>query len=592
MSATATNPYYPYNEIEIPGNLPYVTFNDECPYDFKLSQEEPCGTYEVAPIYMQVEWLPVAYDVVEEAVEDGYGIEKIVSRAVNRLFAFECYADEYMLKFIYELIYSSERLLLEDPTAVQLEIYNANAEHEELTRGSYRVTVSFYSDDVAAVRFGHTACCRPLYEEAPYDPECPSDGGEGPINPECDDLAIHVIRNDDSLVANVSGAPGTYSVTWLYRATPSGTWQTLIVGATSISLAGFGTYRAVVTAAGCGQLHDQYLYQDPCGGYDVRIRRSGRAGLVAEMPQGYEGASFVWEFNDGTGWVTLDDTTAAIVADESGDYRVTATYEECEDQDVTSIVVTSCDFSAVMNRAGNTLSIAVSGCSGTPSFTWALDRGDGPVALPGTTETHEATQSGLYITDITCDGCVLTIQRVVLIDECNVCELTTQITVEGPYAILNHSGCDDIESATIQWSRNSGQGWTLIGSGTQLMEMTQTGLYRARMQCGDCVSEAFYLHMVCDECDEFTVTITEEGGVFTASADCEEAIYQWEREDQNGIEILDETGDSITPTAPGLYRARVTCGACTSTAAFIAYDCDGCLEVFNPGSPNPIIVCG
>lgn len=594
-------PYWPFDEMEIPLSQLNAAFSTEglCYYNLTISQDENCGTYTVADIYAWVEFLPVEYEESEEFIEDGYGVQRLLSRAITPNMGFAVIVDEYMKKFFYELFYSSEFVMLTDLVAVTpLKVYGAKITSETLDDGLYRLTVRYKSDEQGSSTFGTAGCCRPLYEEAPYEDGCPDGGeGEGEGEPvDCTGFDVEVTREDDTLTATVSNEPAGTVITWLYRINDQAVWTTLIVNATSISLSGFGQYRAVATAPVCGSKVDQYLYNDPCGGYDVTLRRSGAAGVIAEMPQGYEAATYIWEYDDGGGFDLMVDTGAAVVAPGPGYIRVTATYGECVDQDVIEVIISDCDFDATIELDGDILTVTVEDCEDTPTFVWKLDDGTSEVTLPGTSSTLQTTASGLYTAEVTCGDCMIPVSKVVIID-CDDCDLMISIDSTGVTdgvgtleAVITTD--EDTEGITVNWDVMTPNGFVPYEHGSMTTAISENGAYRLTVTLGTCVRVKYYYNSECLDCEEYEVTITEEGGVFTASVECDTPTYNWIRMDENGDHELGITTAGITPALPGLYVVNVDCGGCPGQGRFIAYECGECLEAFVPGSAVAIAVCG
>jgi hypothetical protein len=606
MADEIFRPYWPFDEMDIPLTQLNAGFSAEglCYHNLLIEQDEECISVAVAPIYAWVEHLPVDYENADEFTEDGYGNQKLISRSVTPVPGFSVIVDEYMKKFFYELFYSSEFVNLTDPDAVSpIKVFGAEIESETLDSGLYRLTIRYKTNEQGGGVFGSVSCCRPIYEEAPYEDVCPGDSGEGegegePVD--CSGFDVTVEREDDTLTAVVAGDPGGTIITWLFRPNETSPWVTLIVNATSISLGAFGIYRAVANNPNCDTKIDQYLYQDACGGLSVTLEQVGSA-IHATLTGDCEEGTYQWEFyNEETNtWGILEETTHILMATTPGLYHVTftCTATECEaDAMIEFTENVECDFTATIALEDDILTVTVEDCEDTPTFVWKLDNGTSLVTLPGTSNTLQTTESGNYIAEVTCGDCTLTVSKVVIVEPEDCCDLSISINsneiTEGVgtlYAVITTT--EDTDGITVNWDIQTPQGYVPYEHGTMSTAISEQGSFRLTVTLANgCQRVRYYFNSNCLECEEFEVTITEDGGVFTASVDCDTPTFNWIRMDQDGDHETGITTASITPTLPGLYIVTVNCGGCESTGRFIAYECE-CLEVFIPGSAVPIAVC-
>jgi hypothetical protein len=515
-------PYFPFDVIEVP-KISYASFNEAtaCDWNLKLLQngcKEP--NFPISQFFAKVEWQSVKFDVVKETSQNGYGDVYVDGTRVDPIFSFITWTDEYNLWYLYQFIYKSEYITIESfPTS--MEVKDIDIQDEVDLKGVHKLTVSFKS-----VRnnlnyhgaFGLTGCCNPLYLDVPAEECDTNDGGVDNNIPPCDELLFNISESSNSLISNVSGTPSTYTVAWYWRPSETSAWQLIINNASSVSLNQYGIYRAVLTAQQCGQYIDQYLYQNPCSNFDVRIRRSNNYGLIAESAGA---TTFVWEFNDGTGWTALPDTTAAITATETGDYRVTASNDDCEDQDTYYIVVSDdvCDFNVSIDVDGTTATAVTDADSPTYQWTFEDETGNTPI---GTGITVPLTETGIYWLVVSSGLCVKSTYKFYKKpDECQKIEICnwdempinqnpTQVTV-----INNVDACCDDEpdpcpsltltitcvnrslsiqgvplTGTISWVGPGG----FIGIGTPVSfpSSTPSGVFTATVIDGVCTYTANY----------------------------------------------------------------------------------------------------
>lgn len=599
-------PYFPFDSPEVPGRIRYASFNDQvlCDWNFKLEHDGECLSDPiVSPIYIVGNVQTPTYDKYTEVEEDGLGTTHTSIKRVQPVFAIITMADEYMLRYFYEMMAKSLRHKITSggDNPIEIEIYDLDVEHETVAPHVHRVTITYRSDDENSKAVGIAGCCTPLYDDAPYE-ECPSDDpGSDPDPIDCSELDITVVRSGDDLISTVTGAPGAYSVTWLYRPNSTAPWQSLIVGASSISLGAPGIYRAVLNAAGCSQQFDQYLYQDPCAGIGVTAKIEGPA--IVATAQGCQGGTYTFQLYDEDSEVWEDvvdhDMGNMYIPDETGLYKVIYECEECTAEAIIFFAYEEDCPEAILEifREEDTLTLEID-IENIDSFSWEYDSGSGLQGVGSNSNTLEIDGNGLYVVTVTSGNCTYK-KHIVINDECEEeCDLEVSINANVTDGVGTLTGIVttslDLGDAEVDWHKNNGQsGWVPYDSGTMDVPIDTNGLFRIRVKIGDCIAEAYYFNSICEECDEFDVAITEENDVFTANVSgCnDDPIFSWEFENENGITDLPGGSSSITPTEQGLYRVTVQCGNCTASAQIIAYECDGCLNVFTPGDPNPITVC-
>ena len=515
-------PSFPSTSIPIPEGVDYAsqTQAQVCDWNLKIEQSGDCDNGSINDVYMVVNWLTTTYQETRESIDDGFGMAHNVMKRIDPIYRFETFCTDNVLDVFYRLSMSTNEWTLSnnDPLPDSIDIIDLQISHTEVAPKVFRVTAEFRSLESGEEPFGLTGCCRQLYQEAPYEDPCtgfPSDP-EDPEDPEdpvdCSAFNVLVNRVGNDLEANVTGAPGSFSVIWQYRETTNDPWQTIIVGASSIGLQQPGIYRAVASTAGCPNQTDQYLYVGECFGFGVTINQVENT-LVA-TPAGDCSNNAVFEFylfNQGTlEWdAQSHDDSPVFVPSEDGLYKVVYTCENCEAMNVSTFVEDlDCPNAELsISREGDVLT--ANNVLSDPTYEWYLDTGSGFVLINGETgQNLTATENGLYQVVVIITGCEYTEQFLVLdppiCDPCEFVEASINSESE-PFIELEVSGC--VGDAEITWFLNEGNGFIQYDSGATI-EVDDPGLYLAKLVCGDCEKQLYYLN-----CDGESNGDTGEGEV-------------------------------------------------------------------------------
>jgi hypothetical protein len=514
-------PYFPNDVINVP-SISYASFVEStaCDWNLKMTRDG-CqdANQPISEFFAKVEWQSVKFDVVKENSQDGYGDLYLDRQKVIPTFSFVTWVDEYNYWYFYKFIYSTEQIILTDNTnTFNAKDFDINS--EEIDQGVHKLTVSFKSvRDILNYHgsFGLNGCCNPLYAEVPFE-ECDDNNGDIDNNvPPCDDVEFSIVESSNSLQATVTGTPFTFAIAWYWRPNETSAWTLLINNAMGVSLNQYGIYRAVLNAVNCGDYVRQYLYQNPCTNYDVRIRRNNNTGLIAEVTGG-AATSYAWEFNDGTGWVTLPDTTAAIVALETGNYRITASNDDCEDQDAYYIIVSNneCDYEVSITLS-QTEAIAVTDAL-NPTYQWTLENENGNTPI-GTGLSVPLTETGIYWLIVSSDQCTKSTYKFYKkVDDCQKIEICNwddmPLNVPQVTVINNVDACCDDEDpcpslpltitcinrvltlsgspsgSTITWVGPGG--FTGSGNPVTFPTSTPSGIFTANIVDGACTYTATY----------------------------------------------------------------------------------------------------
>lgn len=564
-----------------------------------------CGEEGDLTLYFQaVIFNKVEYDKIIEPIENGKGDEISRKTQLRRYYSFNVVVNDYYLDALEQAIIKSDTATLTDVIATEdFEIYDMSLAEQQpsdfnelhIVKLKYRVVDN---DD----ELGMDACCGSVLAEEPYEDECPP-GGDPP-DAECEELEIEVNRIGDDLHATVTGNDGAFTVNWRYRPNQNSAWVVLINGASSVGLGGYGEYEAIVNNGTC-QDRDKYLYPDPCAGLGIEAEQVGIAiiatltGQTVECEDGFFDLA-LWDTELEEWVVQGHDGTNIFMPEESGLYLIGYTCETTQ-----CVVTTIVDFDATntcpalvleITRDEDVLTVGVTGeYEGELTYEWTLDDGESVTEIgsgPGVT----IIGNGLYEVTVFNGECEYK-KHIVINDPCDSCDLTISIDSSGVtegvgtlVAVI--ATTEDTDGIIVNWDIMTANGFVPYDHGTMETAISEQGAYRLTVQLANgCKRYKYYFNSDCLECEEFTVTITEDGGVFTAEVDCETPTFNWIRMDQEGDHETGVTTASITPTLPGLYIVNVDCGGCPGQGRFIAYECE-CLEVFIPGSPEMIAVCG
>lgn len=578
--------------------------------NLELSKDpDTCLLNEVSPIFRgTVEWEPTEFSEESDTIDNGSGLITILSKVTRQIHVFKAVMDESDL---YEL----RRFVSEYPT-IQLKtvnngnyglsdiVSNITVEQDEWEKNVYEVTFKFEvvkqgDGGTDRMAMGNSGCCKPLFQDTPIEDPCnPGGGGD----PNCDNFNVRVQRSGNILVATVTGNTSTnYTITWMYKPV-GGTFSVISQNATSVSLGGFGEYKAIAKEGNCKD-EDSHVYSDPCAGFDVNLRRENGNELVAEVANGGNGLTYLWElYNTVTeAWDTLPDITPAIVATQAGQYRITATNDSgCSDQDIETVPESMlCEWTleivpSTLNSV-DTLEAVPSDNALTYTYAWFVDRGDGLglINLGISTQILTITSNGMYEAQVTDQNGCQKIERFVIINcntECgNVVMLIKKIA--GQLDVILNPLPDDVE---LLWFLNTGNGFYQIATGTSV-NITLNGIYKVKARWGDgCELSKEILVYDCDSnCGNLAISIINTDCTLNASVaggSGSETIqwYVW-----NGTDwvFTGATGDSYTAPNTGLYKAIVTDGSCSAEEPFFISICnDGTCE-FAAGSANQYFVC-
>ncbi|ANE52980.1 MBG domain-containing protein [Flavisolibacter tropicus] len=368
----------------------------------------------------------------------------------------------------------------------------------------------------------------------------------------------------------------------------SGTFSTSYTIAT-VTAADAGNYRLVATSA-CGvatsnaaTLTVNSIPATPTVGTSsaTTFCVGGSVTLTSSATSGNQ-----W-FKDGA--VIGGATAQTYIATTGGSYTVQSTVSTCPSpvSAGTTVTVNPIPTAPTISAGG-----ALSFCSGgSVTLTSSVASGNqwynGSTLLTGETgQTYTATTSGNYNVKVTASGCTSTASASTIVTA-NVTPATPTIST-GSSTTFCSGG-----SVTLTSSAASGNQWykdgAAIGGATaQTYTATAGGSYTVKATSGSCTSSASAATVVTVNATPATPVITATGNILTSSAT---AGNQWYL---NGTAITGATNQTHRVQASGLYKVKVTSGACSSTSVdynFVATRID------NPGTgngeiflyPNPVL---
>lgn len=290
-----------------------------------------------------------------------------------------------------------------------------------------------------------------LVDVASVDPSCNIAGADG----------------DGSITLDVTGGTGTYTYAW---STADGSG--LVADASSQSALTGGTYIVVVTdESGCDVSTEVILSSpdalvasldqvDP----NCNADNGDENGSITAVVSGGAGSyTFAWSTTDGDGLTAgaqeqtglTAGTYAVVITDANGcEVTLEATLTGAAPMDIVeSTVAPSCHEDN--GGTDGSISVEISGGSGTYTYAWSTEDGTGLVA---DAQNQSGLTAGTYTVEVNDD---------------NGCSTWKDIVLEGPTAIVavaeaTSPGCFGIEDGSIEVSAISG------GAGTALADYTLT----------------------------------------------------------------------------------------------------------------------
>lgn len=333
--------------------------------------------------------------------------------------------------------------------------------------------VSFYADLFPAVVGG--SCCGTVFGDDELEIR---EEGTDP----CSGISVGADIADDTITLEVTGAV-VISSQWSLNGVSVGT------NISSLEMEGYGDYQISVIADGCSRTLT-YTRLNPCAGFTITKEVLGNA-INISVDDEHLDALFTWEFSeDGEIWELLTEDTSSHVAEEDGYYRVTATDGDCTQTIIIPIGVAGCIIDGELAKEGNVLTFDSEVEDLT--FEWFF-RGDGvvdPVLIDGeTSNTYTALENGLYIVEVTLDGCTQTFDIVHSV--CTACgAFGASVDVAGDTITATVEGCGEAE---YNWYQQVGGIKEDTGETSNVYELPEDGLYFLVICCADCDPKVFII---------------------------------------------------------------------------------------------------
>lgn len=470
------------------------TLSDLCGNEnVKLYQTaNSCATN--SPLYFIANIEDPTYLVDEAYYENEFGQKELKSRVVvpRMRIAFNC--DTYIRSLVYKMISENNELLVDFETgwigkvAKNFEIDNDEEDFIDDSKFFF-MQLSFEVDSLTHT--GTTPCCEDsVYSEAPYATDC-SNVPDDPTS--CAALSINLTRSGDTITLNVTGAYGSPTSEWSLTPSDGGSTINLGTNITSIIPPEYGTVQVVYSVGGCVKIAT-LLYSDECSGFDVSISLSGNV-LSANVPASHDPAdSFQWAFSaDGNTWSNLTTDQDQIVTEGDGFYRVTTVKGDCTDVTIREVTAAeACDITGTIEVDGNVLTFDTESTGYT--YQWSLDTGSGSTPISGaTSQSHTATESGLYSVTVTSEDCSITVTKVhIMCADCAA--FTAEVTNSGDTITATVTGCS---VPTYQWYAVNGDGTKdLLPEIDEDYILPADGLYFLVVCCEACNAKVYLISKV------------------------------------------------------------------------------------------------
>jgi len=254
----------------------------------------------------------------------------------------------------------------------------------------FGMTISYKGESIES-----DGCCDTEHNN--FEDNCDPSTDPGEPCPE-DYSATLLPDGNGGLIAQAVNPPGPItSYTMYINGQPQGPGQ-------SINLTTYGVYEVRIVSEGCTAIA-QYIYNDPCANFDVDLICNGLKidGTITGIPDGDTATISICD-SDGT----EVGTSFPFVADEEGIYTIKVETESgCTFLANKQLGSTVCDwdFTVVKSDTGVLSADFILDCP-NPSYQWYMVT-NGSIETPaGNTPTLTPTETGNYILEITCDGCV------------------------------------------------------------------------------------------------------------------------------------------------------------------------------------------
>lgn len=380
-------------------------------HKYKITYSHPCtidGFNFQFPLYLDAQFRNLDHEEFKETRTNRDGFQKKLFHRVTPILRIEFVCNDFFFNLL-KLIGLHDEILVSpiNPSGPDYEVDPNTWNVERIgddSEDTYAVLITFQIKDSSV----YTKTCCDDSSIVSFEDPCDLDGeggGEGPPDP-CADYDVSISFDGTTMTADVTGGPtgATTTYKWYYDAAGNGVF-TQISTAGSINPVNPGVYRVVATRGTCQMSYDYELFGD-CMDFTVDLvevtAADGSPVLIADVNRF---STFEWYLDD----VLIGGATDSYyIPTMSGTYKVVATSGDCEAEDTEEVTIDTCAHTVEITRDENTLTATVTGNTGTPTYQWYVDIGDGngSLAISGATgNTYTATQVGYYTVKVTADSC-------------------------------------------------------------------------------------------------------------------------------------------------------------------------------------------
>jgi len=244
-------------------------------------------------------------------------------------------------------------------------------------------------------------------------------------------------------------------------------------------------------------------------------------------------------------------------------------------ENVCRVYQASCNLTASITAAGNTLTAVLTGCTGTPTYQWQRWNGTAYVNVGTNSSTYNTGGlAGDYRVNVTCSGPPV----------CNAianytfsppCTADVTITTGTTTLTANVTGCGGT-NITYLWERWNGTAWVTVqtittASTSNVYTPTLSGLYRVTITCNGCSDQAQTSWTAPNPCIGFSAVITGNFNI------CAGTPYTYNRTITGGTAPFTQTWkiDGFT-VGTGTSYTYTTSNAATRTISVTVVDANGC----------------
>lgn len=468
-----------------------VAFLESNCHKYKVDFSNPCtidGVGILSAMYLDAQFLGPEYEVFKESQTNRDGTVKKLFHRITPVLRMEFIVNDFYYQAL-QLVGLHETITVAaiNPDGPELEVDPDSWAVERVGQDdedTYACRITFKVKDSS---FFSKSCCDDQSIVSFEDPcDIEGGGGGGGIPDPCEDYAVSIDFDGTTLSAVVTGGPVSAmpSYVWYYDAAGNGVF-TQISTAAAFNPVNPGIYRVVATKGTCQKSSD-YEFMGDCLDFTVNVVEVTGPVLIADVNRS---STFQWYLDD----VAIPGAVNSYhVPTTSGTYKVEATSIGCVAYDELAVVVTACAHSVVITRDNNILTAEVTGNTGTPTYQWYVDYGDGggTVLLSGATgNTLGVTEPGCYEVKVTADGCDKYAKYVIL-DVCVGFDvLIESVTPDGGSGVnITAAAVNPPGAVTYVWYQIVNGVFQQIGTGVTV-NTSLTGTVKVVATSGDCVVE-------------------------------------------------------------------------------------------------------